>query len=620
MSKYSVFISYRRTGFETANLIAEKLKSMGYSVFFDVESLRGGKFNDQLFNVIDKCTDFVLILPENALDRCADKEDWVRKEVTYAMLKGKNIVPVMLRGFTWPNPMPSGMEDLCDYQAVAASDFQLFDESMNKLAGYLRSRRHHHIMLRKIVAIILVVLAVLMMLYAALRFLGRSQCENTATYLTSGAVVVHDSYEEVQQLHQTWNKYWDSRIQSITSTRRRELDENMLMLLGDYTRRTQQLRERVVPAPELTPWQTMLLGVYGTLSLEIELDAQLVSSYCDDLDSTVSLIRHKIEWQQFRASDKRYVELEFETFDYSIGMYYASYLGQLSRFPKSAKKMHNDMCQHWAAFPALPQNLRESDYENMTNEYLKKMTVCVDEMEKLVKQTESEVDDMSMKLDSLEELANQTEKMVNLQQNTHQQREEKVELERELIAAKKQQLSEMERQTQEVYEQIRISTKLNEDDSENYQWGKICRMAKMLNLAVTNRQKSARSAIDPQMVLRDIQLQIDDFIAYHPETQDYMLPLKEYYRQVSRGTIPLCGQLIFAFKDDAIHPLYQVGDIVVKRNGEQITDYSSLAAAVAKDKGGVVEFYRMAGGHLTLHRENVPETTVLVGYREVGEY
>lgn len=620
MSKYSVFISYRRTGFDTANLISEKLKSMGYSVFFDVESLRGGKFNEQLFSVIDKCTDFVLVLPENALDRCVDKDDWVRKEVTYAMLKGKNIVPVMLSGFTWPKPMPSGMEELQNYQAVTANDRETFDLAMQRLAGYLKSPKRNKVMIGKVIAIILTTVAILGMLFGALRFLGRSQCENTATFLTSGAVVVHDSYEYVQQLHQEWNKYWDDRMRTITSTRRQDLDENMLTLLGDYRILTQQLRKRVVPAPKLTPWQTMLLGVYGTLNLEIELDADLVSSYCDDLDSTVNVIRQKIECQQFRSSDRRFVELEFEIYDHSVGMYYASYLGLLSRFPKSAKKTHNDICQHWTAFPALPQNLKESDYEDMVKEYLKKMNACLDEMEKLVNQIQFEVDDMSMKLDTLEELANQTEKMVNLQQNTHQQREEKVELGRELIAAKKQQLSEMERQTQEVYEQIRINTKLNEDDSENYQWGKICRMAKMLNIAVTNRQKSARSAIDPQMVLRDIQLQIDDFIAYHPETQDYMLPLKEYYRQVSRGTIPLGGQLIFAFKDEAIHPLYQVGDIVVKRNGEQITDYSSLAAAVAVNKGGVVEFYRMEGGHLILHRENMPETTVLVGYREVGEY
>ena len=38
--KYDVFISYRRDAFESANLIAEKLRSAGYTVFFDVEMLR----------------------------------------------------------------------------------------------------------------------------------------------------------------------------------------------------------------------------------------------------------------------------------------------------------------------------------------------------------------------------------------------------------------------------------------------------------------------------------------------------------------------------------------------------------------------------------------------------
>ena len=46
--KYDVFISYRRDAFESANLIAEKLRSAGYSVFFDLETLRAGKFNEQL--------------------------------------------------------------------------------------------------------------------------------------------------------------------------------------------------------------------------------------------------------------------------------------------------------------------------------------------------------------------------------------------------------------------------------------------------------------------------------------------------------------------------------------------------------------------------------------------
>ena len=120
--KYDIFISYRRVGgFESANLIAEKLRHMGYSVFFDVESLRSGRFNEQLYGVIEECKDFIVVLPEKGLDRCSNadgsvnEEDWIRKEVTHAMKKNKNIVPVMLAGFEWPKPMPTGMEELKEF-------------------------------------------------------------------------------------------------------------------------------------------------------------------------------------------------------------------------------------------------------------------------------------------------------------------------------------------------------------------------------------------------------------------------------------------------------------------------------------------------------------------------
>ena len=77
--KYNIFVSYRRTSAETANLIAVKLRGKGYNVFFDVESLRGGKFNEQLFDVIDRVDDVVVVLPAGALDSCLDEDDWLRK-------------------------------------------------------------------------------------------------------------------------------------------------------------------------------------------------------------------------------------------------------------------------------------------------------------------------------------------------------------------------------------------------------------------------------------------------------------------------------------------------------------------------------------------------------------
>ena len=124
MKQYDIFISYRRSSYDTANLIATRLKSAGYSVFFDMETLRSGKFNEQLYDAIDNCKDFIVVLPPNALDRCVNEDDWVRLEVCHAMEKGKNVIPVMLNGFTWPEPMPDGMENLRDCQALTASSIE----------------------------------------------------------------------------------------------------------------------------------------------------------------------------------------------------------------------------------------------------------------------------------------------------------------------------------------------------------------------------------------------------------------------------------------------------------------------------------------------------------------
>ena len=133
--RYDIFISYRRTAFDTANLIATKLSIAGYNVFLDVETLRSGKFNEKLFEVIEGCTDFVLVLPANALDRCVSEDDWVRKEVEHALKHNKNIVPIMLRGFEWPDvkTLPESMRDLPNYNAITAADPNVFTENMERL-------------------------------------------------------------------------------------------------------------------------------------------------------------------------------------------------------------------------------------------------------------------------------------------------------------------------------------------------------------------------------------------------------------------------------------------------------------------------------------------------------
>ena len=69
--KCDIFISYRRDGGDmTAMYIYQALKERGYDVFYDLEVLRAGKFNDALLEYIGSCRDFILILSPHALDRC----------------------------------------------------------------------------------------------------------------------------------------------------------------------------------------------------------------------------------------------------------------------------------------------------------------------------------------------------------------------------------------------------------------------------------------------------------------------------------------------------------------------------------------------------------------------
>ena len=134
VEKFPIFISYRRVGGDAlAYLLKRELKDKGYPAFLDVYDLKTGLFDEALLKRIDECIDFVLVLGPGALDRCNDPEDWVRKEVNYALSKSKNIIPIMLKGFQWPDEMPADMEILRSYNGVAEITFQFFDEHIDKL-------------------------------------------------------------------------------------------------------------------------------------------------------------------------------------------------------------------------------------------------------------------------------------------------------------------------------------------------------------------------------------------------------------------------------------------------------------------------------------------------------
>lgn len=143
IERYDIFISYRRDGgYETAQLLYDSLKQLGYRVSFDMETLRGGKFNEQLYSRIEQCSDVLAIMSKNSLVlRENRKDDWFRLEIAHALKHGKNIVPVFLRDFKFPDKktLPPDIAEIVDFNGVVAAQ-EHYDSTVKKICEKFKAR------------------------------------------------------------------------------------------------------------------------------------------------------------------------------------------------------------------------------------------------------------------------------------------------------------------------------------------------------------------------------------------------------------------------------------------------------------------------------------------------
>lgn len=141
---YDVFISYRRKGgFETAKHLNDLLSHDGYSVSFDIDTLREGDFDTALLARIEQCVDFILVVDEHCFDRTIDKsvareQDWLRIELAYALELRKNIIPILLANAAFPNALPDDIKDVSRKNGPIYSK-EYFDNFYGKLKGMLHA-------------------------------------------------------------------------------------------------------------------------------------------------------------------------------------------------------------------------------------------------------------------------------------------------------------------------------------------------------------------------------------------------------------------------------------------------------------------------------------------------
>lgn len=141
---YDIFISYRREGGgATAGRINDMLTADGYSVSFDVDTLREGRFDSQLLERIEQCQDFILVVDKNCFVRTIDpatdpQDDWLWQELSYALKLKKNIIPVLLAGASFPKQLPDDIDDVRKIHAPTCVH-EYFDSFYSKMKGYLHA-------------------------------------------------------------------------------------------------------------------------------------------------------------------------------------------------------------------------------------------------------------------------------------------------------------------------------------------------------------------------------------------------------------------------------------------------------------------------------------------------
>lgn len=143
---YDVFISYRRdNGYGIGKGIYNSLNEKKIKTFIDTHELGNGPFPKQIEEAIRSSRFFVLVLSPGALDRCANPEDWVRKEISLAWEAGLTIIPVIMPNFDIPaaeknKDLPDYVRQVLKQQAVSMRDLEYYDEALERLRKRIKKK------------------------------------------------------------------------------------------------------------------------------------------------------------------------------------------------------------------------------------------------------------------------------------------------------------------------------------------------------------------------------------------------------------------------------------------------------------------------------------------------
>lgn len=576
--RYDVFISYRRSSASEANLIAEKLRARGYRVFFDVEELRAGLFNEQLYRVIEQCKDFIVILPPQALDRCSDPEDWVRKEVCHAIAHRKNIIPVMLAGFEWPKVMPLQMESLCNYQAITASSHEFFDMAMDRLASDLKSKKYPKIRLivRTMVTTLILLVMLCAIVYGAIRYYALPVERDTAEKLTMQIGILDFTMSMTHKIQQEWEEHratdWSEMDRQTLQAV--EYDHQQLLAYLENDIATQEQQHALFQV-DLNNHEAFLLKCRGINSAELQGLSLSQQKILQQGKALIAQLAISLQDHTRKPSMDSRMNREIQIMFLLGESAYYEYLIALHDFSTKAQQCAWDFASEFQYMPT-DCDLR-SDLKTLTRKY---------------NQVQNQLRDLNWKV-----------------------KEETVEAMDQEAAAQRT-LDSMKQQFVEQVEQRLAEMELEPADDQWTQWAKITTVAGYMHVFLEEQRNYPDEAplISIDRLLTKIEQMLTVHAAHYPDAAAYTPAAGRFYQELAQGRQTSPGVMAIVFGED---PQYQTGDIVIERNQQPTPTIKAFERAIQLNKQGSVKFLRYQDDQFTTIETTVEAVGAKTGWVEL---
>jgi formylglycine-generating enzyme required for sulfatase activity len=137
MEQRTVFISYRRAlSKHLARAIYLDLQANGWDVFLDVNTIDSGDFDRIILNQIGARAHFILLISPKSLERCANNDDWVLREIQEAVRLKRNIVPIIEEGVDFSREvgyLPSDVRTIISKKSSLSLPHFFFDAAVELL-------------------------------------------------------------------------------------------------------------------------------------------------------------------------------------------------------------------------------------------------------------------------------------------------------------------------------------------------------------------------------------------------------------------------------------------------------------------------------------------------------